>query len=97
MYALGGADTERAVRRFPKAGGSGQVVDALDSAALVALANDALAFTHKNSSRYYICAVGLDGNSPTIHGYVSSAPDLLAADEHYIYATVGFNMLRLKR
>ena len=97
VYALGGADTERAVRRFPKAGGGGQAVYALDSAGHAALANDALAFTHKNGTRYYICTAGLDGNSPTIHGYVSSAPDLLAADEQYIYATVGFNMVRLKR
>jgi hypothetical protein len=97
VYALGGTDTDRAVRRFPKAGGSGQVVYALGSVGLAALANDALAFTHKNGTRYYICTVGLDGSSPTIHGYLSSAPDLLAADEHYIYATFGFNMVRLKR
>jgi hypothetical protein len=97
LYAVGGADTERAVRRFPKAGGNGETVFTLGAKALAALANDRVAFTRQDGARHYICSVGLDGKAPTIHGYLSTAPSLLAVDEHYVYVTFGFNMVRMKR
>ncbi len=97
LYAVGGADTERAVRRFPKAGGNGEVVFTLGAQGLAALANDGVAFTRQDGSRHYVCTVGLDGKTPTVHGYLSTAPSLLAADEHYVYVTFGFNMARMER
>lgn len=97
LYAVGGADAERAVRRFPKAGGNGETVFKLGAKGLVALANDGVAFTRQDGARHYVGTVGLDGKAPTVHGYLSTAPSLLAVDEHFVYATYGFNMVRMKR
>lgn len=97
LYAIGGADAERTVRRFPKAGGTGEVVVTLGAKGVAALANDAVAFSRPDGTKHYVCTVGLDGKSPTVHGYLSSQPALLAADAGHVYATFGFNMVRMKR
>jgi len=97
VFAVGGQDAERAVRRFPKAGGAGEVVRTLGNGELAALASDAIVFTHTDGARHYVCTVTLAGASPTIHGYVDAAPQIIAADAQHAYATVGFNLVRLKR
>lgn len=97
LYAVGGAEAERAVRRFPMAGGNGETVFTLGAKGLVALANDGIAFTRQDGARHYVCTAGLDGKAPTVHGYLSTAPSLLAVDEHHVYVTFGFNMVRMKR
>jgi hypothetical protein len=97
LFAIGGADAERAIRRFPKGGGNGELVIGLGSKGLAALANDGVAFTFPDGGRHYVCTAGLDGKAPTVHGYLSTEPSLLAVDEHYVYATFGFNMVRMKR
>jgi len=97
LYALGGTGAERAIRRFPKAGGNGTLVFSLGATGLAALANDAIAFTRQVGTRQYVCTVDLEGKAPTIRGYLAAAPALLAADEHYVYVTMGFNMVRVKR
>jgi hypothetical protein len=97
LYALGGTGEERAVHRFSKTGNDGEVVFVLGSTGLAALASDAVAFTRQDGSRHYICTVDLEGNAPTIHGYLPDAPALLAADETFVYATMGFNLIRIRR
>lgn len=97
LYALGGAGEERAVHRFSKTGDGGEVVFVLGSSGLAALANDAVAFSRQDGSRHYICTVDLEGNAPTIHGYLPNSPSLLAADASFVYVTMGFNMLRIRR
>jgi hypothetical protein len=98
IYALGGADAERAIRRYPKAGGEGQIIWTLGSRGAAALSNDALVFTLQDSLRQYVCTVDLEGKKPTIVGYLSlSGVSFLASDPSYVYAVTGFNLLRFKR
>jgi hypothetical protein len=97
VFAVGGEAAERAVRRFPKAGGAGEVVRTLGDGELAALASDAIVFTHTEGSRHFLCTVTLAGAAPTILGYVDSAPQIIGADAQHAYATVGFNLVRMKR
>ena len=97
IYAIGGVDAERTVRRFPKTGGNGEVVVTLGAKGIAALANDGVAFSRQDGTRHYVCSVGLDGKSPTVHGYLTTQPALLAADAGHVYATYGFNLVRMKR
>jgi hypothetical protein len=98
IYALGGADAERAIRRYPKAGGEGQILWTLGSNGTASLSNDALVFTTQDSIRQYVCTVDLDGKKPTIVGYLTVAgASFLAADPSYVYAVSGYDLLRFKR
>ncbi|MEP7052011.1 MAG: hypothetical protein ABJB12_16720, partial [Pseudomonadota bacterium] len=96
VYTVAGTGADRTVHRVSKADGSDQMVFKI-GAGLAALAKDAVAFTLHEGSRFFVCTVDLQGHTPTILGYLAGSPSLLAADEHYVYATVAFNLLRVKR
>jgi hypothetical protein len=98
IYGVGGADAERAVRRFPKGGGGGEVLRTLGAKEMASLGDDALLFTRQDGARQYVCAAGLDGKNPTIYGFLeTSGLSFLTADSNFIYAVKGFNMVRFKR
>lgn len=97
VYALGGTDSERAVRRFPKTGGTSELIRTLGSKGTAALGPDAVVFTHTERDREFVCTVDLAGKHPTIHGYLPAAPSLLAASANHLYAAIGFNLVRLAR
>jgi hypothetical protein len=98
IYGVGGADAERAVRRFPKAGGAAEVLRTLGAKETASLGDNALLFTRQDGTRQYVCAAGLDGKNPIIYGFLeTSGVSFLTADANFIYAVTGFNVVRFKR
>jgi hypothetical protein len=73
IHAVGGAATERAIRRFPKAGGAGEQLRPLGAKEMASLTDDALLFTRQDGARLYICASAVDGKNPTIYGFLQTS------------------------
>lgn len=100
-YALSGDDEELSIGRFTKSGGDLQYVFP-HHGGVHWLANDALPFSRFDESREFelVCSVDLDGNNPTVYGYLPSTGNdiaFLAADANYVYATKDFVMARFRR
>lgn len=96
LYGLRFANNVYELHRWPKVGGSGELVQALSSRA-GRLAADRLLFACPSDEAEFVCSFNLDGDDPRVHGYLppgAPAISVLVADDQYVYAGKGTVLAR---